>query len=101
MRIARRGWTIVLKLQCRRFLHLAAAVAALPAASRTAWAQGYPTQPIRLIAGFAAGGAVGVVARLIGKSLSEQLGQQVFVENWPGGGSNIATQAVVNAAPAG
>jgi tripartite-type tricarboxylate transporter receptor subunit TctC len=85
----------------RRFLHLAAGVAALPAIARVAWAQSYPTRPVRLIVGFAAGGAADISARLIGQWLSERLGQQFLVENRTGAGSNVATEAVVNASPDG
>ena len=85
----------------RQFLHLAAGAAALPAVSRFAWAQAYPTRPVRIIVGFAAGGSSDIVARLIGQWLSERLGQQFIIENRPGAGSNIGTEAVVNAAPDG
>ena len=81
----------------RQFLRLAAGAAALPAVSRIAMAQVYPTRPVRLIVGFAAGGVNDVLARLIGQSLTERLGQPFVVENRPGAGGNIATEAVVNA----
>jgi len=81
----------------RKFLRLAAGAAALPAMSRIARAQVYPTRPVRLIVGFAAGGLNDVLARLIGQSLTERLGQPFVVENRPGAGGNIATEAVVNA----
>src|SRR5258707_6715108 len=90
-----------MKLSRRRFLHLAVGAAALPAASHIARAQAYPTRPVRIIVGFAAGGATDIVARIIGQWLSERLGQQFVVENRPGAGTNIATEAVVNAAPDG
>ena len=90
-----------MKLPRRTFLHLAAGVAALPALSRIALAQAYPTRPVRIIVGFAAGGATDIVARIMGQWLSERLGQQFVVENRPGAGTNIATEAVVNAAPDG
>jgi len=81
----------------RRFLQLATGAAALPAVSRFAWAQSYPARPVRVIVGFAAGGSVDIVARLIGHWLSERLGQPFIIENRPGAGTNIATEAVVNA----
>ena len=90
-----------MKLPRRQFLHLAAGAAALPAVSRIAWAQAYPTRPVRIIVGFAAGGRPDIVARLMGQWLSERLGQQFIVENRPGAGSNIATEVVVNAPPDG
>ena len=86
-----------MELSRRRFLHLAAGVAALPASSGFARAQTYPARPVRIIVGFAAGGPNDILARLIGQRLSERLGQQFIVENRPGAGSNIATEAVVRA----
>ena len=85
----------------RNFLHLAAGAAALPVVSRVAWAQAYPSRPVRIIVGFAAGGATDILARLMGQWLSERLGQQFVVENRPGAGSNIGTEAVVRAPPDG
>src|SRR5262245_33739267 len=82
-----------MKLPRRQFLHLAAGAAALPAVSRVAWAQGYPTRPVRIIVGFAAGGAADIVARRIAQWLSERLGQQFIIENRAGAGSNIAAEA--------
>jgi len=82
-------------------MHLAAGAAALPAASRFAWAQAYPMRPVRIIIGFAPGGVVEIVARLIGQSLSERLGQPFIIESRPGAASNIATEAVVRAPPDG
>jgi len=88
-----------MKFSRRQFLHLAAGAAALPAASWIARAQPYPRRPVRLVAGYAAGGGVDIVARLIGQWLSERLGQSFIVENRPGAATNIATEAVVRAAP--
>jgi tripartite-type tricarboxylate transporter receptor subunit TctC len=85
----------------RRFLHLAAGAAALPAVSRVARAQAYPTRPVRLIVPFAPGGAPDIIARLIGQWLSERFGQPFIVENRPGVGTNIGTEAVVRAPPEG
>jgi tripartite-type tricarboxylate transporter receptor subunit TctC len=90
-----------MRLPRRTFLHLAAGAAALPAVSRIASAQAYPTRPVRIIVGFPAGIAADAIARLIAQSLSESLGQQFVVENRPGAGSNIATDAVVRATPDG
>ena len=90
-----------MKLPRRNFLHLTAGAAALPAMPRFAWAQTYPARPVRLIEGFGAGGAGDIVARLIGQSLSERLGQSFVIENRSGAASNIATEAVVRASPDG
>jgi len=81
----------------RRFLRLAAGAAALPAVSRIARAQAYPTRPVHLIVPLAPGGATDIVARLMGQWLSERLGQPFIIENRPGGGTNIGTEAVVRA----
>ena len=88
-------------LQRRRFLHLAAGFAALPAVSRIASAKTYPSRPVRVISGFAAGGPNDVLARLIGQGLSERLGQPIVVENRPGAAGNIGTETVVRASPDG
>jgi tripartite-type tricarboxylate transporter receptor subunit TctC len=90
-----------MKLPRRKFLHLAAGAAALPAVSSVARAQAYPTRPVRIVVGFAAGGAVDLFARLIGQSLSERLGQPFLIENRPGAASTVGTEAVVKAAPDG
>jgi tripartite-type tricarboxylate transporter receptor subunit TctC len=90
-----------MSLPRRQFLHLAAGAIALPAVSRTARAQTYPTRPVRFIVAFAAGGANDIVARLIGQWLSERLGQPFIIENRPGAGSNIGTEVVARAPPDG
>jgi tripartite-type tricarboxylate transporter receptor subunit TctC len=90
-----------MKFPRRQFLHFAAGAAALPAVSRIAKAQSYPSKPVRLIVGFAAGGGQDILARLIGQALSDRLGQPFVIENRPGAGSNIATEMVVNAVPDG
>ncbi len=90
-----------MKLPRRQFLHLAASAAALPAVSRIAWAQVYPVRPVHWIVGFTPAGGNDIVARLIGQWLSERLGQPFVIENRPGAGTNIATEAVVNAPPDG
>jgi tripartite-type tricarboxylate transporter receptor subunit TctC len=95
-------WEAAMKLPHRRkFLHLAAGAAALPALSRVARAQAYPTRPVRILVGFAAGSGADVIARLIGQWLSERLNQQFIVDNRPGAGTNIATEAVVRSPPDG
>src|SRR5262245_51261447 len=86
-----------MKLPRRNFLHLAAGAATLPAGSRIARAQAYPTRPVRIIVGFAAGGPADTVARLIAQWLSERLTQSFVVENRTGAATNIATEAVVRA----
>ena len=85
----------------RRFLYLAVSAAALPAVSRIARAQTYPSRPVRIIVGFSPGGPTDIVARLIGQYLSERLGQQFVVENRPGAGGNIGAEAVARAQPDG
>jgi tripartite-type tricarboxylate transporter receptor subunit TctC len=90
-----------MKLFCRQLLKLAAVVAAVGAVPPFALALDYPTRPVRIIAGFAAGGGVDVTARLIGQWLTDRLGQSFVIENRPGAGGNIGTEAVVNAAPDG
>jgi len=95
-------WENAMKLPHRRqFLHLAAGAAALPAISRVAWAQTYPTRPVRIIVGFPAGGATDILARITGQWLSERLVQQFIIENRAGAGGNIGTEAVVKAPPDG
>jgi tripartite-type tricarboxylate transporter receptor subunit TctC len=86
-----------MKLPRRKLLHLAAGAAALPAVSRITWAQTYPSRPVRLIVPLAPAGASDMVARLIGQWLSERLGQQFVIDNRPGGGGNIGTEAAVRA----
>jgi tripartite-type tricarboxylate transporter receptor subunit TctC len=90
-----------MNLPRRSFLHLAAGVAALPALSRNAKAQTYPTRPVRWIVSFTAGGPNDIVARLVGQYLSEKLGQQVVIENKGGAGGNVGMEAVLSAPPDG
>src|SRR5262245_40810069 len=90
-----------MKLPRRNFLHLAAGAAALPAISRIAWAQAYPTRPVGIVVGFPAGGATDITARLMAQWLSDRLGQQFVIQNRPGAAGTIAAEAVVKAAPDG
>jgi len=90
-----------MKLPRRRLLHLAAGAAALPAVSRIARAQAYPTRPVRIIVPFPAGQATDTIARLVGQSLLERLGQPFVIENRTGAGGNIGTESVVRATPDG
>src|SRR5499427_7372867 len=86
-----------MKLPRRKFLYMAAGAAALPALPRIARAQAYPSRPVRIIVGFAPGGVTDILARLTGQWLSERLGQSFIIENRPGAGGNISTEAVVRA----
>jgi tripartite-type tricarboxylate transporter receptor subunit TctC len=86
-----------MKFPRRKFLHLAAGAAALPAVSRVAWAQTYPSRPVRIVVPYAAGLSPDIIARVVGQALSERLGQQVIIENRPGAGGNIGTEVVVRA----
>ena len=90
-----------MKFPRRKFLHLVTGAAALPALPRIASALDYPTRPVRLVVGFAPGGATDIAARLIGQWLSERLGQSFIVENRPGASTNIAAEAVINSPPDG
>jgi tripartite-type tricarboxylate transporter receptor subunit TctC len=87
----------MMKIPRRRFLRLAAGAATLPAVSRIAWAQSYPSRPVRFIVGYPPGGPSDIMARLMGQWLLERLGQQFIIENRPGAGGNIGTEAVVRA----
>src|SRR5262249_24893572 len=90
-----------MRLPRRKFLHLAAGAAALPAVSRIAKAQAYPTRPVRLIVGFRGGTTGDILIRLMGQWLSDRLGQPFIIENRPGAAGNVATEQVVRAAPDG
>ena len=91
----------MLKLPRRNFLRLGAAATALPAVSRLAWAQGYPTRPVHLLVGFFAGGLTDILARVLSQSLSQRAGQQFAVEDVPGAGTNVATEKVIRSDPDG
>jgi tripartite-type tricarboxylate transporter receptor subunit TctC len=88
---------MVVKLPRRNFLHLAAGAAALPAASHVAIAQTYPYRPVTVIVFVPAGGTPDIIARLVGQALSQRLGQSMVIDNRPGGGGNLALQAVARA----
>ena len=90
-----------MNLPRRKFLYMAGGAAALPLVAQVAGAQAYPSRPVRWIVGFAPGGGNDIVARLMGQWLSERLGQPFVIDNRPGAGTNIATEAVVNAPPDG
>jgi tripartite-type tricarboxylate transporter receptor subunit TctC len=90
-----------MKLARRKFLHLAASAAAVPATTRFAWAQAYPSRPVRIVVGTSAGGGIDIAARLIAQALSERLGQQFYVENKVGAGTNVGAEMVVRAPPDG
>jgi tripartite-type tricarboxylate transporter receptor subunit TctC len=90
-----------MKLARRQFLNLAAGASALPVASRFAWADTYPSRPVRIVVGFPPGAATDIVARLMAQSLAERLGQQFFVENRPGAGSNVGADVVAQSTPDG
>jgi tripartite-type tricarboxylate transporter receptor subunit TctC len=94
-------WGMNMTLRRRRFLSLAASAAALPLTSRIASAEAFPARPVHMIVGFSSGGAGDLTARLIGQALQERLGQPVIIENRPGAGGNIGTEAVVRAAADG
>ena len=83
----------------RKFLHLAAGAAALPAISRIARADTYPSHPVRILVGFAAGSTTDILGRLIGQWLSQRLGQQFIIENRPGAGGNIAAEEMIKSRP--
>ena len=85
----------------RQFLRLAAGAGAVPPISKMTWAQAYPARPVRIIVGYPSGGSNDILARLMAQWLSERMGQQFVIENRPGAGSNIATEAVVRADPDG
>jgi tripartite-type tricarboxylate transporter receptor subunit TctC len=90
-----------MKLPRREILHLVAGAAALPALSRNATAQTYPTRSVHIISGFPAGSAADIVARLVGQPLSERIGQPIVTEDRPGAGGNLATEIVVRSPPDG
>src|SRR5260370_35514686 len=85
---------LVMRFPRRKFLHLAAGATALPAVSRFAWAQSYPTRPVQIVVGFAAGSTTDILARLMAQWLSQRLGQQLIVENRPGACGRMCAQTV-------
>src|SRR5262249_11240642 len=87
--------------QCRQFLHLAASAAVLPAVSRIAQAQTYPSRPVHFIVSFAAGGPNDIIARIVGHYLSDYLGQQFVIENRAGAAGNVGMQSALSSAPDG
>src|SRR5438132_5054006 len=91
----------MMNLPRRKFLHLAAGAAALPSVSRAAWAQAYPSRPVRAVVAFAPGGTTDTFARLMAQKLTEQFGKQVYIENIAGASGNIGTGQVAKAAPNG
>src|SRR5262245_59204178 len=93
--------TTHLRLPRRKFLHLAAGAAAMPTVSRFAWAQTYPSRPVRIVVGFGSGSASDILARLVGQWLSERLGQPFVIENRGGAGGSLGAEAVVRAPPDG
>src|SRR5438046_8138740 len=90
-----------MRLLRRQFLQLAAGAVLFPARSRVAFAQSYPARPVHIVVGFGAGTGLDLYARIVGQWLSERLGQPFVIDNRPGAGTNLATEAVVNAAPDG
>src|SRR5712691_11056767 len=90
-----------MKLPRRKFLHLAAGAVAMPAISREAWSQTYPSRPVRIVVAFPAGGTHDITARIIGQWLSERTAQSFLIDNRPGANGTIGTQAAANAAPDG
>jgi tripartite-type tricarboxylate transporter receptor subunit TctC len=90
-----------MKLARRQFLHLAVGAVALPAVSRVASAQSYPTRPVRIIVGYPPGGVSDIFARLVGQRLSDLLGQSFIIENRPGAGGTLAVDSVVRSSPDG